>query len=101
MAHLPASVRAAVCDFAYALGNGMLDGNGLLRDIDYRPDFAKNSNELQLVFAVYTNTLQVDDAGRVTNADTAARRAAAVVRRFHQPSFVIEPPLADWEVAHG
>ena len=99
MARLPASVRAAVRDFAYALGNGTLDSTGLLRGIDYRPDFAKNSTELQLVFAVFTNVLQIDENGLITNAEEATRRAAAVVRHFHQPSFVVKPPLADWEVA--
>ena len=101
MARLPASVRAAVCDFAFALGNGTLDSTGLLHGIDYRADFQRNSNELQLVFAVFTNVLEVDDGGRVTNADDAKRRAAAVVRRYHQPSFVVDPPLADWEIALG
>ena len=99
MARLPVSVRAAVRDFAHALGNGTLDSTGLLRGIDYRPDLARNSNELHLVFAVFTNTLDVDEHGHVTNAAAAAQRAAAVVRRFHQPSFVIDPPLADWEIS--
>ena len=101
MAQLHASIRAAIVDFAYALGNGTLDSGGLLRGVDYRPDIQRNSNELQLVFAVFTNVLQVDDDGRVTNAEYAKQRAAAVVRRYHQPSFVVDPPLADWEVALG
>ncbi|MHA3702361.1 DUF7677 family protein [Jatrophihabitans sp. YIM 134969] len=101
MARLPSSVRAAVRDFAYALGSGTLDGNGLLRGIDYRPDFAKNANELQLVFAVFTNVLRVDDDGRVLNVAEASHRAAALVRRFHQPSFVVDPPFADWEISLG
>lgn len=101
MAQLHASVRAAIVDFAYTLGNGTLDGGGLLHGVDYRGDFQKNPNELQLVFAVFTNVLRVDDDGKVVNAAEAGQRAAAVVRRYHQPSFVIQPPLADWEIAHG
>lgn len=99
MAHLSESVRSAVQFFAYSLGNGTLENTGVLRGIDYREDIARNSNELQLVFAVFTNTLEVDEHGRVTNAPEAAARAAQLVRRFHQPSYVIVPPLADWELA--
>lgn len=101
MARLPASVRAAVRDFATALGNGTLDSTGLLRGIDYRPDFVKNPDELPLIFTVFTNVLDIDDDGRLTNVDHATHRAAAVVRRWHQPSFVIDPPLADWEIARS
>lgn len=101
MARLPTSVRAAVSDFAFALGNGTLDSNGLLRGVDYRPELHRNPNGLQLVFAVFTNTLDVDDNGKVTNAGVATRRAAQVVRRYAEPGFRIDPQLADWEVALG
>jgi hypothetical protein len=99
VAHLSESIRSTVQYFAYRVGTGTLESNGLLRGVDYRAALSRDFGQLQLVFAVFTNVLEVDDHGRVTNAPAATVRAAQVLRRLAQPSYVVDPPLADWEIA--
>ncbi len=97
MAQLSEDVRRAVRFFAFYLANGTVDLE-LLGDIDYRPHLVQFGSELEMAFTIFTNVLEVDDSGRVTNGGHAQRRAAQWIRNYCDPSYEIEPPLADWEV---
>ncbi|MFD9221724.1 hypothetical protein ACFWDI_17345 [Streptomyces sp. NPDC060064] len=96
MSKIPRDVRASIRHFAFTLANGTLD-IPLLGDIDYRPDLVTMGSELEMVFTIFTNLLEVDQEGRVTNYDQAAHRAAEWIRGYCDPSYEEQPPFAEWE----
>ncbi|WP_405717690.1 hypothetical protein OG607_01480 [Streptomyces sp. NBC_01537] len=101
MAHLSTDVRAALRLFAFYLGNGTLDVEPL-EGIDYRTHLLESGSDLEMVFAVFANVLQVDDSCRTTNDSDAQYRAAQWIRRSCAPSYTVDPPFEAWETElHG
>ncbi|MCF3102235.1 hypothetical protein IPZ58_11635 [Streptomyces roseoverticillatus] len=96
MNHLPTDVRAAIRLFAFYVANGTLEFD-LLEDIDYKPRLMTSGSALEMVFAIFTNVLQVDENGEVTNAGDAEYRAAQWIRRYCDPAYRVDPPFAAWE----
>lgn len=95
--HLPVGVRSACRRFAVALTDGSLDPD-LLTDLgDYRPALLQDSSILEMVIAVFTNLLEVDDDGAPLNEVAATHRAAQWVRQYFDPTYVVDPPLEPWE----
>jgi hypothetical protein len=74
MAHLPRDVRSSLRFFAFFVANGTLAVD-LLGDIDYRSELVDTGSNLEMVFAVFANVLEVDESGQVTNHDGAALTA--------------------------
>ncbi|WP_234319216.1 DUF7677 family protein [Streptomyces sp. NRRL S-237] len=101
VAHLPTDVRAALRFFAFFLGNGTLDVE-LLEGIDYREHLFTYGSDLEMVIAVFTNVLEVDDHGRTLNDGDAQYRAAQWIRGRCDPEYRVEPPFEAWETElHG
>lgn len=96
MARLPDDVRSALRTFAFHLGNGTL-ARDVLADVDYRPALMEFGSDLERVFAIFANVLDVDAAGRVTNYAHAERRAAQWIRGYCEEQYRVEPPFEDWE----
>jgi hypothetical protein len=96
MAQLPADVRASLRFFAFYVANGTIDMD-LLEDIDYRPTLWEFGSALEMVFTIFTNILEIDEEGRVTNHGVAQERAAQWIRRYCDPSYRVEPPFESWE----
>ncbi|MFE5867207.1 hypothetical protein ACFQ6V_00995 [Streptomyces roseifaciens] len=96
MAHLPTDVRASLRLFAFYLGNGTLDVE-LLDGIDYRAGLLEFGSDLEMVFAIFTNVLEVDEQGRTLNHGEAEYRAAQWIRRRCDPGYRVEPPFQPWE----
>jgi hypothetical protein len=96
VAHLPEDVRSALRFFAFYLGNGTLELD-LLDGIDYRTELMTFGSDLERVFAIFANVLDVDDQGRVTNEGDAIYRAAQWIRRRCDPTYVVDPPFEEWE----
>jgi hypothetical protein len=99
MAQLSVDARSALRMFAYLLANGTLAPEILGDNIDdYRPNLVEYGSELELVFAIFTNVLEFDDAtGLPTNESHAQERAAQWIRSYCDPTYEIDPPLAEWE----
>ncbi|GAA2036151.1 hypothetical protein GCM10009839_41270 [Catenulispora yoronensis] len=97
MSRLPDDVRASLRFFAFFLANGTVDMD-LLDGIDYRQALMQDGSALEMVVTIFTNILDVDEAGLVTNADLAQDRAAQWIRRYCDPSYVVDPPFEPWEV---
>jgi hypothetical protein len=97
MAQLAEDLRSSLRFFAFYLANGTVDLH-LLPDPSYVQDIVEYGSALESVFAVFANVLDLDDDGRVTNADHAQRRAAQWIRSYVDPQYVVEPPFEDWEV---
>jgi hypothetical protein len=89
-------VRTALRFFAFYLGNGTLVLD-LLDGIDYRSELMTFGSGLEQVFAIFTNVLDVDEQGRVTNEGDAEYRAAQWIRHRRDPAYVVDPPFEEWE----
>ncbi|MFI1279226.1 hypothetical protein ACH4U5_00365 [Streptomyces sp. NPDC020858] len=99
--HLPTDVRAALRLFAFYLGNGTLDVD-LLEGIDYRAHLLEFGSDLEMVFAIFANVLEVDDHGQTLNDGDAQYRAAQWIRERCDPGYQVEPPFEAWETElHG
>ncbi|MET9463964.1 hypothetical protein ABZY44_03895 [Streptomyces sp. NPDC006544] len=96
MTRLPTDVRAAFRLFAFYLGNGTLDVD-LLDGIDYRAHLLAFGSDLEMVFAVFSNVLEVDEHGQTLNDGDAQYRAAQWIRRRCDPAYAVQPPFAAWE----
>ena len=96
MTRLPEDVRASLRFFAFFLANGTIDVD-LLEDIDYRPALMQYGSALEMVFTIFTNVLEIDEDGQVTNDGLAQERAAQWIRRYRDPSYQVEPPFEPWE----
>ncbi|WP_026414868.1 DUF7677 family protein [Actinomadura oligospora] len=94
MAKLSEDLRSCLRLFAFYLGNGTLDLE--LLDFDYRPALVKYGSTLEMVFAIYTNHLEIDEDGRVTEG-LAYDRVAEYIRSVSDPSYVVDPPFEPWE----
>lgn len=100
MAHLSQHTRAAVRFFAFFVGNGTLGINDVFQDYDgdYRDSLLGMGSDLEGLFSVFVNVLDVNEDGMVTNESAAGRRAAQWWRRELDPSYVVEPPFEEWEL---
>jgi hypothetical protein len=96
VAQLPEDVRTALRFFAFYLGNGTLELD-LLDGFDYRAELMTFGSDLERVFAIFTNVLDIDEHGRVTNYGDAEYRAAQWIRRRCDPTFAVDPPFEEWE----
>lgn len=98
MPHLHKSVSAEVRQFSYWIANRTV-GQPILEGVDYSCIFEEPS-ALEQVYAIFMNVLEVDDTGKVTDANKARRRAAQYIRIYVQgDDFRVEPPFEDWEIA--
>lgn len=93
---LPDDVRSAIHYFTLRLTNGTLTPE-LLNGTDYLPYLNDPGSELEMAFAIFTNVLDINENGLVTNTDAAHRRAAQWIRARCDPSYRIDPPLQAWE----
>lgn len=52
-----------------------------------------------MVFTIFTNVLELDEAGDVTNDAIATRHAAEWIRHRCDPAYTVDPPFEPWETA--
>ena len=96
MQHLSHSFSGALRTFAYFMASGT---QYTLEDINYLDLYGNDPSAIEQVYAIFANVLQLDDTGRVMNAHYAQKRATDYLRAYFDPSFRVEPPYEDWEVA--
>lgn len=90
-------VRAALRFFAYYLGNGTLLTPAVADiDLDYSEALTGRADAIGQVFAVFLNVLR--EAGECANEWNARHRAAQWLRHLCEPEYIVEPPLAEWEL---
>jgi hypothetical protein len=93
---LPADVRSAIHYFTKRFADGTLAPE-VLAGIDYLPHRHTAAPDLEIPIAIFTNVLDIDDNGTVTNTDAAHHRAAQWIRARCDPTYQIDPPLQPWE----
>lgn len=93
------SFSGALRTFAYFMASGSQD---TLEGVDYLSLYGNEPSAIEQVFAIYANVIELDDTGTVLNAKYAEKRATDYLRTYCDPSFKVDPPFEDWEIAlHG
>jgi hypothetical protein len=85
--------------FAYYLANGTVGagrGDILPIDFDYS-DVLQQASALEMIFAIWSNVLDLDDDGKPVNADYARTRAAQWIRQYCDRDYEVNPPFEEWE----
>jgi hypothetical protein len=95
---VPEGLRLAIHEFAFWYANGTV-GYPLLEGIDYLRILVGYPSEVQNAFAVFVNTLRLDDEGNAVNAKEAEFRAAQFIRCFCDPEYELDPPVKPGECA--
>lgn len=90
------SFSGALRTFAYFMASGT---QYTLNGIDYISLYGEEPSAIEMVFAIYTNVIELDEQGNVLNAKYAEKRATDSLRAYCDPNFIVEPPYADWETA--
>lgn len=93
---LSSSFSGALRTFAYFMASGTQNS---LEGIDYLSLYGEEPSAIERVFAIYANVIELDEAGTVLNAKYAEKRATDSLRAYCDPTFVVTPPYADWELA--
>jgi hypothetical protein len=70
----------------------------MLEGVDYLSLYGSEPSALEPVYAIFANVLEVDEHGRVLNAQYAQRRATDYLRAYCDPHFKVHPPYEDWEI---
>lgn len=91
---LSASFSGALRTFAYFMASGT---QNTLRGVDYLSLYGQEPSAIELVFAIYANVIELDEAGNVVNAKYAEKRATDSLRAYCDPTFVVTPPYEEWE----
>ena len=95
MAKLSHDISAELRLFAFYLANGTLCLE-ILDGIDYSDVFGQPS-ALEMIFAIFANTLEIDENGKVLNAAHCHKRIAQYIRTWFDRNYIVEPPFEDWE----
>ena len=90
------SFSGALRTFAYFMASGTQD---TLAGVDYLPLYGEEPSAIELVFAIFANVIEMDDAGNVLNAAYAQKRATDSLRAYCDPTFTVDPPYEAWETA--
>ena len=99
MPKLSIDFRAELRLFAFYLSNGSLSSfcpDVLSDDFDFSHVLCEPSL-LEAVFAVYGNTIEINEDGKVTNGDHVHRRVAQFIRQMFDQNYVVDPPFEPWE----
>jgi hypothetical protein len=99
---LPEDLIVTLRFFSFYLGNGTLHPEILPRELgDYRPMIVQYGSELEQIYTIYLRNLKIGADGKVQGASHAQKRAAQWIRRYCDPTYVVEPPFTDEEVELG
>jgi hypothetical protein len=96
MPHLNPSFSGALRTFAYFMASGT---HYMLEGVDYLPLYGTAPSAIEQAYAIFANVLEIDDNGQVLNAQRAQKRATDYLRYYCDPTFTVEPPFQDWELA--
>lgn len=101
MARLSPNLSAEIRLFAFYLSNGSLSSfceDVLSDDFDFDRVLYEPSI-LEQVFAVFANSLEIDECGKALNIPHVYRRVSQFIRMSFDRTYVVEPPFESWETA--
>ena len=86
----------ALRTFDYFMASGT---HYMLKGVDYLDLYGEEPSAIEMVYAIFTNVLELDEDGRVLNFTYAQRRATNSLRSYCTPGFEVEPPYEEWETS--
>ncbi len=86
----------ALRTFAYFMASG---SHNMLKDIEYLELYGSEPSAIEMTFAIFTNVIELDDAGKVKNFTEAQKRATDYLRSYCESGYEVDPPFQDWEIA--
>lgn len=96
---LSAGASGAIRRFAGWVARGSV-GHPLLEGVDYWPELQDSPSQMETIFAIFANVLELDVAGEPTNEKHAERRAALAIYSYCTGQWPAdEPEFEEWEVA--
>ena len=105
---LSVSVRSALRFFTYYYSNqslGFVSGVTKLVEESYLEEMNEMPSNVEMMYSVFANNIEMDVEGNVVNFDHAVKRAAQFVASCLfdvESKYVVEPPFEDWELElHG
>jgi hypothetical protein len=90
------SFSGALRTFAHFLASGK---HYLLEGVDYIKLYGKDPSAIEQAFAIFANVIEMDETGKVLNAQYAEKRATDYIRSFCDPKYKVVPPFEDWEIS--
>ncbi|MBG5918531.1 DUF7677 family protein [Providencia stuartii] len=93
---LSESVSSAIRTFSYFMASG---SHVMLEGVDYLSLYGEEPSAIEQAYAIFINTLEIDEAGEVLNFIHAQKRATDYIRSYCDASFNVAPPYEEWEVA--
>lgn len=70
----------------------------MLEGVDYMRLYGSEPSAIEQAYAIFANVLELDERGKVLNAQHAQKRATDYLRAYCDPSFKVEPQFEDWEL---
>jgi len=71
----------------------------LLGGVDYLSLYGEDPSAIERAFAILLMLLSWMKKMKSLNAKYTEKRAADYIRSFCAPSFLVNPPFEDWEIA--
>lgn len=79
----------------------VIGDENLLKGVDYREDLKTEASLVEQAYAIFSNNIEMDEAGKVLNLTHSMKRAAQWIRfacRNQDDDYEVEPDFEDWEV---
>ena len=86
----------ALRTFAYFMASGT---HYMLAGVDYLKLYGEEPSAIEMVFAIFANTIELDEDGQVLNFTYAQKRATDYLRSYCDPGFNVSPPYEEWEMS--
>src|SRR5678809_331244 len=83
------SFSGALRTFAYFMSSGT---HHMLEGVDYLPLYGNEASAIEQVYAIFANVLELDEQGRVLNAQYAQKRATDYLRAYCNPCLLYTSP---------
>ena len=98
-AHLSNGASGAIRRFAGWVARGTV-GHPMLDHVDYWPELSDSPSQMETLFAIFANVLELDEHGDPVNEKYAERRAATWLYQYCTGELPPgEPELEGWEIA--
>jgi hypothetical protein len=71
----------------------------LLEGVDYLSLYGEEPSAIEQVYAIFANVIELDEEGKVLNAQYAHKRATDYLRAYFDPMYKVTPAYEEWETA--
>jgi len=100
---LSMSFRSALRFFTYYNVNntlGFVSGNSKLTSRDYIEEMNEMPSNVEMMYTIFSNNIEMNTEGEVINFKHATKRAAKFVASclfYEENQYTVEPPFEEWE----